>query len=681
MKKAIQINLVLVVITLMTQVSAFPQTISQYVTYGDKTKLLELLPSTPSFSSAAPGSTVIDFDQNTTFQTMDGFGYMLTQGSAYVMMTEISSTQRAAILQELFNPSSGVAPGLGVSFIRIAIGASDMSQYPYTYNDLAAGQTDVSQSQFSLAGPDLDYVIPVLKEIVAINPSIKIKAVPWTAPAWMKTNGSLSGGNLIPEYYASYATYFVKYLQAMQQQGISIYAIAPQNEPEHCCNNPAMLMTAQEQINFINHLGPAIQNAGFSTKILTFDHNCDHPEYPIEVLGSSAGQYVDGAAFHLYAGDISALSTVHNAFSNKNVYFTEQYTGAGGSFLGDLAWHMRNVMIGGTNNWAKAALEWNLAADANHGPHTDGGCSSCLGAFTLDGGSVTRNVSYYIVGQMSKFVRPGATRISTSSAAGSLKFAGFVNTSAHGSTRVLVVHNDGNQPNTTFDIRYNGKVATVSLPKKSIGTYVWTDAGGSGGTPTSVHVASISTGTQSAGKGKKSGSVTITVVDNLGNPVSGATITGTFSGTFNEPGSGITNSNGSVTIVTSTSASGGVTVDFCVTGVTKSGLTYEPSQNTITCTNSGLRIGSIESEDFGNELQIYPNPVLNKALMVNLRPVGVENTEYQMAISNLSGQLIYQEKVSPGITTVHLPLQIESGIYVLEITGSRYKVGKRIVIN
>ena len=267
----------LVALMVIAASKAVSQTVSQYVTYGDKTKLLELLPSSPSFTSANAGSTVIDFDQNTTFQTIEGFGYTLTQGSAYVLMTEVSSSQRAAILQELFNPTSGVAPGLGVAFIRIAIGASDLSQYPYTYNDLPAGQTDVSQSQFSLSGPDLTYLIPVLKEIVAINPSIRIKAVPWSAPAWMKTNGSLSGGNLKPEYYASYATYFVKYLQAMQQQGISIFAVAPQNEPEHCCNNPAMLMTAQEQINFINQLGPAIQNAGFSTKILTFDHNCDHP--------------------------------------------------------------------------------------------------------------------------------------------------------------------------------------------------------------------------------------------------------------------------------------------------------------------------------------------------------------------------------------------------------------------
>lgn len=231
-------------------------------------------------------------------------------------------------------------------------------------------------------------------------------------------------------------------------------------------------MTSTEQTNFILKLGPAIQNAGFATKIIAYDHNCDNTAYPIAVLTGPAGPYVDGAAFHLYAGNISAMSTVHNN-TGKNVYFTEQYTGSNGNFSGDLGWHMQNVMIGGTNNWAKTALEWNVATNSTYGPYTPGGCTTCLGAFTIaSNGSVTRNVSYYIVAHMSKFIRPGALRVTSTSSTTNLVAAGFTNNSANGSAKVLVVYNK-RPTNQTFNIKYEGKIITVTLKKNSVGTYIW----------------------------------------------------------------------------------------------------------------------------------------------------------------------------------------------------------------
>jgi glucosylceramidase len=443
-----------------------PGVVNQFVTHGDKSALFQQLATSPSFTSGTNKNPTVELNAASTQQSIDGFGYTLTQGSAYVMMNSLSTAQRSSLLSELFDPVNGI----GISFIRIGIGATDLSTSVYTYNDLATG-TDVTMSKFSLAGPDLTYLIPAIKEILAVVPSIKIIATPWSAPAWMKTNNSLSNGSLKPEYYDAYALYFVKYLQAMQAQGISIYAITPQNEPEHCCNNPAMLMTSTEQTNFILKLAPAIINAGFATKIIAYDHNCDDTQYPISVLTGPAGQYVDGAAFHLYAGNISALSTVHNA-TGKNVYFTEQFTASGGSFLGDLGWHMQNVMIGGTNNWAKVALEWNLANDPTYGPHTTGGCTTCLGAVTVGSGTYTRNVAYYIVAHMSKFVRPSSVHTTTTSSASTLFATGFVNSSANGSSKVLVVYNNG-QRDQAFNIKYNGQIAVVTLKKKSVGTYVW----------------------------------------------------------------------------------------------------------------------------------------------------------------------------------------------------------------
>ncbi|MDZ4331572.1 MAG: glycoside hydrolase family 30 beta sandwich domain-containing protein, partial [Flavobacterium sp.] len=336
--------------------------------------------------------------------------------------------------------------------------------------DLPSGQTDMNLDNFSLA-PDKTDLIPMLKEIVAINPNIKIMATPWSPPVWMKDNNGFVGGSLKPEYYAVYAKYFVKYIQTMKAEGIAIDAVTPQNEPLHPGNNPSMLMIALHQADFIkNHLGPAFKTANLSTKIVAYDHNCNKPEYPIAVLNDpGANPYVDGSAFHLYEGDISALSTVHSAFPNKNIYFTEQYTSSTGSFEGDLKWHVKNVIIGSMRNWSKTALEWNLANNASFGPNTPGGCTTCKGALTINSSdSFTRNVGYYIIAHASKFVPAGSVRIS-SNFSGNLNNVAFKTPSGK---KVLIVENDGNT-SEIFNIKYNGNWVKTSLEAGSVGTYIW----------------------------------------------------------------------------------------------------------------------------------------------------------------------------------------------------------------
>jgi glucosylceramidase len=313
-------------------------------------------------------------------------------------------------------------------------------------------------------------LIPLLKQIVAINPNIKIIAAPWSAPVWMKDNGSSVGGSLSPAYYNAYAKYFVKYIQQMKAQGITIDAVTPQNEPLNPGNNPSLYMVATDQATFIkNNLGPAFQAAGITTKIVVYDHNCDDPGYATTVLGDAAANaFVDGSAFHLYAGNISALSQVHNAFPSKNLYFTEQYTANTSAFAGDFQWHMTNVIIGSMLNWSRTALEWNLANDASFGPHTPGGCTTCKGALTITGSTVTRNVGYYIVAQASKFVPAGSVRI------GSNQIANFQNVAFQtpAGKKVLIVINN-NISQAPINIKYKGKWVTVTLPVGSAGTYIW----------------------------------------------------------------------------------------------------------------------------------------------------------------------------------------------------------------
>lgn len=437
--------------------------VEMWLTKGDQSALLQKQTDILSFGTTANSFPNIDIDSATAYQSVDGFGYTLTGSSAY-LIRRMGTAESAALLNELFGSN-----GIGVSYIRISIGASDLSPAVFSYNDMPTGQTDPTLANFSLANDTVD-LIPVLKQVLQINPNIKIMGSPWSAPVWMKNNGSTIGGSLQPQYYAVYAQYFVKYIQQMQARGVPVHAVTVQNEPEHGGNNPSMVMTASQQADFVkNHLGPAFQTAGITTKIIVWDHNCDNPNYPITIMNDAAAKaYVDGSAFHLYAGDISALSIVRTAHPDKNLYFTEQWTGANGSFSGDLAWHIKNVIIGSMRNWSRNALEWNLANDPAFGPHTPGGCSECKGAVTISGSAFSRNVGYYIIAHASKFVPAGSVRIASNMAT-NLPNVAFKTPAGK---KVLIVLNEGGT-GQGFNIRYKGKWVFTSLAAGAVGTYVW----------------------------------------------------------------------------------------------------------------------------------------------------------------------------------------------------------------
>ncbi len=435
-----------------------------WLTKNDQSVLLQKQSTVLSFGTTANSNSNIDVDTTQTYQTIDGFGFTLTGGSAYVINL-LNTTDKTNLLNELFGNG---ANSIGISYLRLSIGASDLNASVFSYDDLAQGNTDMNLDSFNLSKDTVD-LIPILKQIVAINPAIKIIATPWSPPVWMKDNNSTIGGNLQTQYYDVYSKYFVKYIQAMKANGITIDAVTPQNEPLNPANNPSLSMTAAEQTNFIkNNLGPAFQTAALATKIITYDHNCDHPEYATTVLSDpAANAFINGSAFHLYAGDISALSTVHTAFPGKALYFTEQYTSSTGNFGGDLKWHLKNVIIGSMRNWSRVALEWNLANDPTFNPHTPGGCDQCKGAITLNG-TITRNVGYYIVAHASKFVPAGSVRIG-SNITGSLQNVAFKTPSGK---KVLLVENDGTS-DATFNIRFNNKWTTTTLSAGAVGTYIW----------------------------------------------------------------------------------------------------------------------------------------------------------------------------------------------------------------
>jgi len=406
----------------------------------------------------------ITISSDSVFQEIDGFGFALTGGSAQHLI-RMSVTERQKLLQELFGQSG---KGISISYLRVSIGASDLNETVFSYDDLPVGETDESLEKFNLSQDKKD-VIPVLKEILKINPRIKILGSPWSAPLWMKTNQNIQGGRLAEKYYTVYAKYFVKYIQHMNANGVIIDAITIQNEPFNNGNTPSMQMFAKEQARFIkDHLGPAFRKNNIHTKIILYDHNCDAPEYPISILTDSAArQYIDGSAFHLYAGPMSALSKVHRAFPTKQLYFTEMMAVNRNEF--NIANPVERIVIGATRNWSRNVILWNLAANSANQPHTDnGGCSMCQGAVTIDGDSVQRNLAYYTIAHASKFVAPLSVRVG-SNLTDSVSNVAFKTPS--GKFVVIVANNAKSQQE--FSIRFRSKQIRYALNRGDVVTFVW----------------------------------------------------------------------------------------------------------------------------------------------------------------------------------------------------------------
>lgn len=360
--------------------------------------------------SGPVGGKTIDVDRNRQFQDIKGFGAALSNSAAYLLH---KSPDREAILNDLFNTKTGI----GLSYIRLVMGGSDFNAVsPYTYDDTK--YENFNMDQFSIA-KDRDFVIPVLRDIIRINPEVRIMASPWSAPAWMKNSRTLYGGTIRSEsqYLASYAEYFVRFIRHYQAEGIRIDTVTLQNEPQYSTGGyPTMLMPWEVQRDFIRyHVGPRFRQEGFSTQIIIWDHNWDGSWYPMNVLRDpEANQYIGGTAWHCYGGKRYDPVAVNNAYPNKDMYFTEcSGTKQDAHFGSVLGWNTQNLFIGQTRIGSRTVLLWNLALDENHGPRVDvRGCTDCRGVVTIPSwGGHEKNVEYYALGHFAKFVRPGARRI------------------------------------------------------------------------------------------------------------------------------------------------------------------------------------------------------------------------------------------------------------------------------
>ena len=393
----------------------------------------ELLPS------SSTSAVHVAVDDSTRYQAMDGYGAALTESSAHLLMG-LSPSARTAALRSLFDPVDGA----GIDLVRLPLGASDFALSRYTYDDVPAGQTDPSLARFSIAHDEAE-LLPVLKEAIRINPSLRVMATPWSAPAWMKTNRSLLGGTLADGYTDTYGAYLARAVLAWRERGVPISFLTLGNEPNYSPPDyPGMVLTGAQEAA----LGPAVSDhlaaAGIrDVQVIGYDHNWDDTTFPTGlVAGARATSAVAGTAFHCYAGSPSAQTAVHDAAPDKGIWFTECSGGQWSpSYAGNLAWNADTLLLGATRNWARSVLFWNLALSPTGGPHT-GGCSSCRGVLTVDPatGTVTRNVEYDVLALAGKAVQPGAFRVATPASVSGIKTVAYLNPDG---SHALTAYNSG----------------------------------------------------------------------------------------------------------------------------------------------------------------------------------------------------------------------------------------------
>ena len=425
--------------------------------------------------------TTITLNPAEQYQTMDGFGAAITGSTCYNLLL-MKPADRHAFLTETFSDKDG----FGFSYIRISIGCSDFSLSEYTCCDTKGIEN------FALQSEEKDYILPILKEILAINPSIKVIAAPWTCPKWMKVKSltdrtpldSWTNGQLNPDYYQDYATYFVKWIQAFKAEGIDIYAVTPQNEPLNRGNSASLYMEWEEQRDFVKTaLGPQMKAAGLSTKIYAFDHNYNYDNiesqknYPGKIYeDAAASQYLAGAAYHNYGGNREELLNIHQAYPEKELLFTETSIGTWNSrrdLSKRLMEDMEEVALGTINNWCKGVIVWNLMLDNDRGPNREGGCQTCYGAVDINNSdykTIIRNSHYYIIAHLSSVVKPGAVRIATTGYTDNgITCSAFENTD--GTYAFVLINN--NEKSKKITVSDGQRHFAYDVPGKSVTSYRW----------------------------------------------------------------------------------------------------------------------------------------------------------------------------------------------------------------
>ncbi|MGW4466195.1 ricin-type beta-trefoil lectin domain protein [Micromonospora sp. NPDC004704] len=430
-----------------------------------------LQPQTPiAFAaSSGTGNQTLTVNENTTYQQFEGAGASFTDTAAWLINGSgaLSQSTRDTVMRQLFDPVNGI----GLSFTRNPMGASDLARFSYSYDDTCCDLNDFSLSR------DSD-VMALTKQAKSLNPALKVMASPWSAPGWMKDNNSMGQGWLQWQHYPTYAQYFARYVQGYAAQGVKIDYVTAQNEPTCCAGYPSMQWNAAGLQEFTkNHLYPAFRNAGINTKVLVHDWNWDgYQEWAAPLVNDPAirnDPLFGGIAWHGYGGNVSTQTTVHNQFPNVNAYMTEH---SGGDWIANQQTEDMLNLVDYTRNWDRSWIKWSLALDQNQGPH-NGGCGTCTGLVTVHNGDsrhgqVDYTIEYYTMGHLTKFVKPGAYRIDST---GNASVPNVAWKNPDGSKALIAYNNTGSTQNVK--VNWGNQSFTYPLPTKTSATFTW------GGTP------------------------------------------------------------------------------------------------------------------------------------------------------------------------------------------------------
>lgn len=484
----------------------------------------------PPFAAASSfGPNDIHVDTGETFQQFYGAGAALTDASAYNLLTHLTQQQRDALLAEMFSPTAG-----NLSMLRIALGSTDFQESPvYTYDEVATGQTDPGLLNFTIER-ETQRIIPLVRQILAINPGVKVIASVWHPPSWMLTDASDNFTNdpisISSTWLTTYATYLVKAVQAWAAFGVPIWGLCYVNEGD----GGKFAMSPADQATVIKALGPALEAAGLRTKILAHDGQWDtYATYPEVILAdAAAAKWTDGVAFHGYAGSpATAHTAVRRANRNVLIINTEWRSLAAESVETIMRGVAGGYIVECVENWSSGVVFWNLALDENGNPH-DGyhpGRRGVVAIPSSGSGNVVRNQEFYALTHLTRYIRPGAVRcLSAGPARGpkytayttypsTLKHVAFLNTDG---TVVLYAYNatGGTVQFQVVDSRAS-KAFPVTMVAGELATFVWgtsqqsSPAGSASGlAPTAVSVAATTA----------PGAATLTWVP----PTSGAAVTG-----------------------------------------------------------------------------------------------------------------------------------------------------------
>jgi glucosylceramidase len=478
------------------------QTVNVWVTTDNQSTQLQQVASL-TFTTGGGNNPVI-VDETQAYQQVEGFGASFTDSAGYLLNEVATAAAKSNAMNSLFTRNGG---GIGVSFVRNPMGASDLARTQYSYDDLPSDQTDTNLTSFSIAHDQVD-IIPLVLQALQLNPQLTIMANPWSPPGWMKDSGVMGGGSLLTNMYTPFAKYFVKYIQAYQAAGIPIQYISLQNEPLYEPGDyPSMYMDAPTELIVLrDYILPALASNNITSRVLVYDHNWDQPGYPETVFADTnvlASAQVAGTAWHGYAGTPGAMLTLAGLYPIKGNYETEH---SGGTWVSDQVQSDFEEIIHVMRSGGRSYVKWSLALDQNHSPH-DGGCGNCNPLVTINStsGALTYDIEFYTLGHFSKFVLPGAYRIYSANAAGVIN-AAFLNPDG---SKVVVAFNDSSG-SQTFQVQWGSQSFTYTLASLEGATFTWT------GTQTGGYTVNPATQIQASSFNAVSGLETEPTADTLG---------------------------------------------------------------------------------------------------------------------------------------------------------------------